>query len=479
MMLEQFSYNYACPLRWRTVSVIEPATQQVLVDLQLANIIDVANAAERSAAAQAGWAALPFNHRAKILRKAAELLKEREELFNSWNIRECGSTMTKAAWELEASYEHLHSAAGLAGQPHGTIIPSSTTGRLNLCTRVPVGVVGVITPWNYPLLLAIRSVAPALALGNSVLLKPAIQGSCCGGLLISQLFRDAGMPEDVFQVLPGEADVGDALVRDTNVNMISFTGSTAVGRSIGSICGGLLKKVALELGGNNAFIVLEDADIETAASHGAWGAFLHQGQICMQAGRHLVHASVMEAYANALASHAKALVAGNPYVDNVHLGPLISDQQYQRVNSIVQASIAQGAVMRAGGPGPGLIYNATVLTGISQNMPAFTEEVFGPVAPILPFDTDDELIQIVNSSPYGLAAGIHTANISRGMSIAARIKTGMVHINDQPVNAEHNVPFGGMGASGSGGRFGGPANAEEFTQSQWVSLSAKPGAYPF
>lgn len=478
-MTEQLDHLYVRPLSGGTVSIMEPATQEILAEVQLSSPADVVESASRAAVAQIEWAAAPFDQRARVLRKAAELLREREELFNRWNIRECGSIPAKAAWELEASYEQLHTAAGLAGQPHGQIIPSAIPGRMNLWARVPIGVVGIITPWNYPLLLAMRSVAPALALGNAVLLKPAIQGTCCGGLLLAQLFKDAGLPEDVFQVLPGEAEVGNALVQDPNVHMISFTGSTAIGRHIGSVCGGLLKKVALELGGNNAFIVLEDADIEVAASHGAWGAFLHQGQICMQAGRHLVHASVVDAYAQALAKHAKALVAGDPNIDQVHLGPLINAQQHQRVDAIVQGSIAQGAVLQAGGPGAGLLYNATVLTGVTSTMPVFTDEIFGPVAPILPFETDDELVQIVNSSPYGLAAGIHTADVARGMSIAGRLKTGMVHINDQPVNAEYNVPFGGMGASGSGGRFGGPANAEEFTQSQWISVTAKPAVYPF
>ncbi|MDH4550791.1 benzaldehyde dehydrogenase [Pseudomonas sp. BN607] len=478
-MTEQLQHLYARPLSGGTVPLMEPATQSVLADLTLATAADVNNSSSRAAVAQRSWAAAPFDQRAKVLRKAAELLSDRQALFNSWNVRECGSITAKAAWELEASCEQLYLAAGLAAQPHGQIIPSAIPGRLNLWTRIPIGVVGVITPWNYPLLLAMRSIAPALALGNAVLLKPAIQGSVCGGLLLAELFKDAGLPDSVFQVLPGEAEAGEALVNDPNVHMISFTGSTAIGRRIGSVCGGLLKKVALELGGNNAFVVLQDADIEAAASHGAWGAFLHQGQICMQAGRHLVHASVADAYAQALTRHAEALLSGDPNVDQVHLGPLINAHQHQRVDALVQDSIAQGAVLQAGGPGPGLLYNATVLTGVSPDMPVFTDEVFGPVAPIMPFETDDELVTLINSSPYGLAAGIHTADMARGMSIAARLHTGMVHINDQTVNAEYNVPFGGMGASGNGGRFGGSVNAEEFTQSQWVSVAATPAIYPF
>lgn len=478
-MTERLEHLYAFRLNGPRVPLVEPATQRPLAELQLASAGDVRSAASRAAAGQVSWAALSFDQRARILRRAAELLNERAELFNRWNVRECGSIQPKAEWELSASYEQLHAAASLCGQPHGHVIPSATPGRLNLWTRVPMGVVGVIAPWNYPLLLAIRSVAPALALGNAVVLKPALQGSCCGGLLLAELFKDAGLPEGVFQVLPGEAEVGDALVRDPDIHMISFTGSTRVGRHIGQVCGGLLKKVALELGGNNAFIVLDDADIEAAASHGAWGAFLHQGQICMQAGRHLVHESVAEAYGQALASRAKALVAGNPYTSQVHLGPLINAAQHQRVEAIVQASIAQGARLMAGGAGNDWYYNATVLGGVTAEMPVFSEEVFGPVAPIATFASDQQLVEMVNASAYGLAAGIHTADMARGLVIAKQLKTGMVHVNDQTVNAEFNVPFGGMGASGNGGRFGGPVNADEFTQSQWISLAGQPASYPF
>lgn len=478
-MSMRLDHLYTFALHGPSVALMEPATQQPLAELQLATVADVQAAAVRATAAQVQWAVLPFDQRACILRRAAELLYARADLFNRWNVRECGSTLPKAEWELNASYEQLHAAAALSSQPHGQVIPSAIAGRINLWTRVPMGVVGVIAPWNYPLLLAMRSVAPALALGNAVLLKPAVQGACCGGLLLAALFRDAGLPEGVFQVLPGEAEVGDALVRDPNVNMISFTGSTAVGRHIGQVCGGLLKKVALELGGNNAFIVLADADIEAAAAHGAWGAFLHQGQICMQAGRHLVHESVAVAYGEALARRAKALVAGDPNTDPVHLGPLISAAQHQRVEALVQASISQGATLLAGGAGSDLYYHATVLGNVSAQMPVFTEEVFGPVAPIVTFANDDQLVQLVNASAYGLAAGIHTADLAHGLALAAQLKTGMVHINDQTVNAEFNVPFGGMGASGNGGRFGGPVNAEEFTQSQWVSLASQPASYPF
>ncbi len=263
------------------------------------------------------------------------------------------------------------------------------------------------------------------------------------------------------------------------VNMISFTGSTAVGRSIGSTCGQMLKKCILELGGNNALVVLEDADLDAASSSGAWGSFLHQGQICMQAGRHLVHRSVADRYAQLLSARAQALHVGDPHAGPAHLGPLINDRQAERVQKVVEDAVRSGAQVAAGGRREGRFFWPTVLTGVSPTMSAFTDEIFGPVAPITVFDTDEEAVALVNSSPYGLTAAVHTRNIPRGVSLAQRIKSGMVHVNDQTVNNEFHVPFGGMGASSNGGRFGGPANLDEFTQTQWVSVMETPIAYPF
>lgn len=462
-----------------TAAVLEPATGAVLGKIGMASIADVDRAAQSARSARAAWAATPFDQRAAIMREAARLLKERAAEINYWNVRECGSIGPKAEWELGATYEQILMAAALPMQSNGQMFPSAMPGRTNLWRRVPIGTVGVIAPWNFPLLLAMRSVAPALALGNAVLLKPDTQSAVTGGLLIAQIFADAGLPTGVLHVLPGGPATGDAVVRHPAVDMISFTGSTAVGRQIGEVCGGLLKKVALELGGNNAIVVLDDADIDAASSCGAWGAFLHQGQICMQAGRHLVHRSVAGAYARRLAQRAEALHVGNPHAGPAHQGPVINAKQRDRIDHIVQASVAQGAQVLTGGTYEGLFYRPTVLTEVLPAMPAFNEEIFGPVAPITVFDTDEEAAALVNASAYGLAAAIHSSNISRSMALANLLHTGMIHINDQTVNNEFHVPFGGMGASGNGGRFGGPANLDEFTQSQWISVIDKAIVYPF
>lgn len=460
-------------------AVVEPATQQVLAHVGIGSAQDVDLAVQIAIEAQRAWAATPFDRRARIMRDAARLVEERAAEFNLWNIRECGSASAKAEWELGATCEQILMAAALPMQPDGMSFPSAMPGRRNLWRQVPIGVIGVIAPWNFPLLLAMRSVAPALALGNAVILKPDQQSAICGGMLIAKAFEDAGLPPGVLHVIPGGPATGDALVKHPDVGMISFTGSTAVGRMIGQTCGYMLKKVALELGGNNAIIVLDDADLDAASSSGAWGAFLHQGQICMQAGRHLVHRSVASQYAEKLAARAEKLQVGDPHAGQVHLGPLINRKQCDRVDAIVQDSLRAGARALTGATYENLFYRPTVLVDVTPDMAAFNEELFGPVAPVTTFDDDDEAVELVNRSAYGLCAAIHTRSISRGIAFSQRLKTGMVHINDQTINNEFHVPFGGMGSSGNGGRFGGPANVHEFTQSQWLSVMDQPIIYPF
>jgi benzaldehyde dehydrogenase (NAD) len=469
---------------WQTgdgeqVDVREPATDEVISQLKSATPADVGRAATIAKAVQKRWVEVPFDQKAEILRKAAALLKERADEINGWNTRECGSIGPKADWELQATYEQAQMAAALPMQPNGEIFPSNMPGKRNYWKRVPIGTVGVIAPWNFPILLSMRSVFPALALGNCVILKPDPKSAICGGALMAQILEDAGLPEGVFHVLPGGPEVGEALVQHPLVKMISFTGSTAVGKKIGETCGRMLKKAALELGGNNAQVVLEDADLDIASSCGAWGSFLHQGQICMQTGRHLVHRSVADEYIERLANRAKTLVCGNPWQDQVHLGPLINETQARRVEDIVNRSVEMGARLVAGGTRNGNYFEATVIADVTPDMPVFSEEVFGPVAPVMAFDSDAGACELVNESPYGLAAAIHSRSTERALKIAGQIQVGMVHINDQTVNNEFQVPFGGMGASGNSGRFGGPANIDEFTTSQWVSVMEEGIQYPF
>ncbi|HEU5326215.1 MAG TPA: aldehyde dehydrogenase family protein, partial [Candidatus Limnocylindria bacterium] len=259
---------------------------------------------------------------------------------------------------------------------------------------------------------------------------------------------------------------------------VSFTGSTEVGRHVGSLAGGLLKKVSLELGGNNAFIVCDDADLDAAASAGAYSSFQFQGQVCFAVGRHIVHRSVVDEYVSLLSERARRLRTGDPYREDVDLGPIVNEQQLARVDGIVRRSVEGGARVAEGGTHEGLFYRPTVLADVTTDLPAWTDEIFGPVAPVVTFETDDEAIALANSSQYGLAGGVYSRSISRGLSIANRVRAGMVHVNDQTINDEAIIPFGGMGLSGNGGRFGGEANYETFTEWQWITIRDEPKSFP-
>lgn len=459
------------------LDVIEPATGAVITRIGNASAEDVRHAAAEARAAQPSWTATPYEKRAAILRKAARLLEDNQEELIPWIARETGGIPAKAGFEIHMVAEILYRSAAMCTEPQGLVLPSDP-GRISLARRVPRGVIGVISPFNFPLILSCRAVAPALATGNAVVLKPDPRTPLTGGFIIARIFEEAGLPKGVLQVLPGGAEAGEAVCTDPNIAMVAFTGSSHVGRRIGELAGKHLKKVQLELGGKNAVIVLEDADLDAAASAIAFGAWFHQGQICMTTGRVLAQDQIVARLAEKLVAKAKHLPVGDP-LGQVALGPIISRAQVERIHSIVKDTVAAGAALAAGGTFDGPFYRPTVLTGVKPGMRAFDEEIFGPVAAITSFGSDDEAVELANRSEYGLSAGVFSADVGRAIAVGNRLNTGLLHINDQTVADEPHIPFGGTGASGNGTRIGGPANWEEFTHWQWMTIKDKPNAYPF
>ncbi|PPU38715.1 benzaldehyde dehydrogenase [Xanthomonas arboricola] len=457
--------------------VVEPATGQVLGRLGLANAAQIGVSAAAARAAQQAWAAAPYEARALVLRKAAQLAEQYTPQIVEWLVRESGSTQPKAGFETTITVKSLHEAAALPSRATGEVLPS-TPGRLSLARRKPLGVVGVISPFNFPLYLAMRAVAPALALGNAVVLKPDPRTAVCGGLVIARLFELAGLPAGVLHVLPGDGAAGAALTADPNVAMIQFTGSTAAGRKVGEAAGKHLKKVSLELGGKNSLIVLDDADLDLAIANTTWGVYLHQGQICMSSGRVLVQRGIYDAFLARLVAKAKSMVVGDPATAQVHLGPLINAAQRDHVARAVADARAAGATVEAGGDYEGLFFKPTVLSGVDRGNPAFNEEIFGPVAVVVPFDTDEDAIALANDTEYGLSMAVLSSDVGRALKLGEQLRTGLLHINDQTVNDEVINPFGGVGASGNGTSIGGPANWEEFTQWQWLTVKGQAPAYP-
>jgi benzaldehyde dehydrogenase (NAD) len=459
--------------------VIEKATGAELGRIGFASAGDVAAAAKSAKAAQVAWAALPAPHRGDVIRRFSELVLKHADEIADMIVRETGSIRPKGQWEVHMTAREVLEAAALASQPGGVLAASAEVGRQSVARRIPIGVVGIITPWNSPFLLASRAVAPALTMGNAVILKPDPQSPICGGVFFAQLLEEAGLPKGLFHVLPGGAETGDALVRDPLVNMISFTGSTKVGRQIGGIAGEMLKRVSLELGGNNPFIVLDDANIEAATSAGAWGSFFHQGQICLTTGRHLVHERIVDRYVEALATRANKLIVGDPAAGDVHLGPIVNERQAAGVDRIVAGSLAKGATLVAGGLRDGLFYRPSVITGVVPGMSLFDEEIFGPVAAITTFSDDEEAIALANLSEYGLSAAIVTPDLARAQRIADRLHSGIIHINDQTVLHEVYGPIGGVGVSGNGFNHSTLTNADQFTEWQWVTTRQEVPSYPY
>ena len=461
-----------------TAASVEPATGDTLGTYGVASVEDVHEAAAVAAAAQKEWAARKPEERAAVLRRAGALWEEHAEEIQSWIVRESGGIGLKAGLETHIAANECFEAAALPSLPAGDVL-TSNEDRWSFARRRPVGVVSVIAPFNFPLILSIRAVAPALALGNAVLLKPDPRTAVCGGVSLMRIFEEAGLPAGLLSLLPGGADIGAAVVEAPEVRVISFTGSTAAGRKIGESAARNLKRAHLELGGNNAMIVLPGADLAKAASAAAFGSFMHQGQICMTTGRHIVHEDIYEDYVAALAEKAKNLPVGDPKTGTVALGPIIDENQLKRIDSIVQDAVAAGARLAAGGTNNGPFYSPTVLADLDPENTAWKDEIFGPVAPVIKFSTIDEAVELANANEYGLSLSI-LGDVGLAMQVADRVDSGKVHINEQTVSDEANSPFGGTKNSGNGSRIGGhQANMESFTETQWLTVRPEIANYPF
>ncbi|HEX6998010.1 MAG TPA: aldehyde dehydrogenase family protein [Gammaproteobacteria bacterium] len=460
--------------------VYNPATGEVCATVADASRADARKAIEAAREAQPGWAALPHSERARLLSKAADVLESRQKEFQEMLIDEGGAWLGKTMFETGYSVGVYRAAAAAAYQMNGEILPSDL-GKLSLVVREPLGVVSVISPWNFPLILSSRGFAPALAVGNTVILKPSEETPISGGLLIAEVLEEAGFPKGVFNVVTCSRDhvqeVGDELIEHPAVRGVSFTGSTAVGRQVAAKAGGLLKKACLELGGKDALIVLDDADIEKAVNAATFGAFMHQGQICMAVERVIVHRKVVDEFTQKFAANTKKLKVGNPREMANCIGPVINQKQLAKIREQVDEAVAKGAKLLAGGGNQGLFFEPTVLADVTTDMKVWREETFGPVAPVVAADDVDHAVALANDSDYGLSAGIITEDEERGLEIARRLRTGMAHLNDSSVHDEPHVPFGGIGASGLG-RHGGRAGIETFTELRWITLERGGRHYP-
>ncbi len=459
----------------------DPFTDMVLVRIPLADERDLDDAFRAAADAQPAWAESSPGERSDVLRQAAAIMEVRRDEIVGWLIRESGSTRMKAQIEWASAHALMLHAASAPYMVQGRILPSDILGKENRVYRTPVGVVGVISPWNFPLHLSNRSVAPALAVGNAVVVKPASDTPVTGGLLLAKIFEEAGLPPGVFSVVVGSGHViGDAFVRHGVPRVISFTGSTSVGRQVGELAvkSPLLKKVALELGGNNPFLVLDDADLDSAVNAAVFGKFIHQGQICMITNRIIVDAILYDRFVKQFTERVRHLKCGDPNDADTVIGPLINSVQLKGLLTRIQKASSEGARQTLGGDPQGLVLPPHVFADVRPDMKVAREEMFGPVASIMQASGDEEALRMANDTEYGLSSAVFTGNIERGVRMAQKMKAGMTHINDSPVNDLPNCPFGGEKNSGLG-RFGGEWIVDEFTTDHWVSVQQTPRHYPF
>jgi aldehyde dehydrogenase (NAD+) len=415
-----------------------------------------------------------------MIAMADEFAKRQNDVVEALKA-EAGGWFGKGMFESGYVSEVFHAAAATTYAPIGEVMPSEHM-KLSIASRRPIGVVTVISPWNFPSLLSSRGFAFPMAAGNTIVLKPSEETPYTGGLIFAEIAEAVGLPPGVLNVVTCSREniqaVGNELTENPLVKGISFTGSTTVGRQIAAKAGAHLKKACVELGGKDALIICDDADMERAVGAANFGSFMHQGQICMSVEKVLVHQKIYTEFLSSFVKRAGALKVGDPSEDNTNvIGPLINDKQVSNVASQLEDAIAKGAKVALGGNIQGRFVEPTILTGVTPDMLVYQNETFGPVVPVIPFQSDEQAVAIANDTEYGLSSGVITRDEQRGLAIASALDTGMCHINCSSVNDEPHIPFGGSKSSGVG-RHGGRWSTETFTETRWITLDRGGRPYP-
>ncbi|WP_309500418.1 aldehyde dehydrogenase family protein [Streptomyces shenzhenensis] len=470
------------PLSGATYPDHDPWTGTVLATVAAGDAEDTRRAVDAAQAASTAWAdALP-GERQRILLRAGDVMERRREEIMRLLAQETGCGRHYAEIQVDFSAALLRQAAGLAYTAVGQVLPSDLPGTRALAVRQPVGVVAAIAPWNASLVLSGRGIVGPIALGNTVVLKPSEESPVTGGALWAEVFAEAGLPPGVLNVIthaPGDAGaVADALISHPAVRRVNFTGSTPTGRRLAETAGRHLKRVVLQLSGQNPLIVLADADLPYAVDAAVYGAFVQQGQVCMCARRIYVERPVAEEFTRLFTQKAATLPTGDPHDPRTVIGPAINKWSLSLLDRRVEEAVSMGARLLTGGRAEPPCYPATVLTDVPDEAELAFDETFGPVVMLETVDSADEAVARANASRYGLSAGVLTGDAHRGLEIARRLEAGIVHVNDQPVNDEPHMPFGGMKDSGWG-RFGTGFAVEEFTETRWITLRGEPRGFPF
>lgn len=456
----------------KMIQNLNPYTQDTIFTLQAASTADVdaAYAAADKAFQQGAIKSVELIQ--QILQKLQQVIQARQDEIIDWLILESGSTRFKAGLEVGAALSIIQESQKFPEQIKTEQLESKDPQRKSLVLRKPLGVIGIISPWNFPFHLSMRSVATAIACGNSAVLKPASDTPVTGGTLLGKLFEEAGLPAGVLNVVSGAgSEIGDYFVEHPIPKMISFTGSTEVGQEVGSkaLASPRIKRLALELGGNAPLVILDDADLDLAVELTIMGRFIHQGQICMSTNRVIVDASIHDAYVEKLLERVKTVAVGDPNLEETIIGPIINQSQVKKHQQIIQSAKEQGAeLVYEGGIEGNLVY-PHIFTGVAPESPLAQEESFGPILPILKAHDEAHALKLANDTRFGLSSAVCTSNIERGVHFTEQLDIGMTHINSISVADQANAPFGGEKNSGLG-RFNGRWIFEEFTRTHWLTV---------
>ncbi len=460
------------------IDVINPASRRPFSKVLMARPEHMTSAIDAAYAAKDIWGRTLAAERELILQRAADVLEGARQEVVDLLIDEAGSTFGKAQFEVSFTVNMLRAVSGEARRIQGNVMPADVPGMMSIAIRRPLGVVAGIAPFNFPLILATKKVCLAIAAGNTFVLKPSEETSLVG-LKIAEIFQKAGLPPGVLNVVPGDGPtVGPVLLTDPRVRLVSFTGSTAVGKMIAVECAKHGKKVILELGGKSPLIVLKDADLDYAVATACFGIFIHQGQICMAGSRIIVEAPIYEAFLERFVAKAKTLKVGDPRDPHTVIGPLIRSSQCGLIDGKIKESVAVGARVLLGGTHEGNFYHPTVIADVKPGMAAFRDELFGPVAAVVRAQDADHALKLANDTAYGLSSAVLTNDLQLAMKFALELEAGMVHINGPTVHDEATVPFGGVKDSGNG-REGGHWSMDELTETKWITIQLGRRQYPF
>ncbi|HLR68280.1 MAG TPA: aldehyde dehydrogenase family protein [Virgibacillus sp.] len=464
----------------RSVKNVNPYDDSLIAEIKLASKSQLKEAFEYAKEAQKAWGKSSAEERSRVVQSVVDYLNEHKDEIVQLISRETGGSILKGNIEHQLAVEVVEEALNYTDKiDEVEEVPGGPEGKVNKIYRKPIGVVSTISPFNFPLNLSLRSIIPAIALGSSVVHKPGADVGIIAGVVIAKAFEHAGLPKGVFNmILTDSKEVGDEMFENPIPELISFTGSTAVGRHIGSIAGYHLKGLALELGGNNPFVVLSDADVDAAVNAAVFGTFIHQGQICMCINRIIVHKDLYETFIEKFTDKVKGLPYGDTADPNTIIGPLINQKQLKKAEEFIENAKSTGARVVLEGKLHGNVMSPSIFADVDNDSDIAQTEIFGPTALVLKASGDDEAMEMAGETEHGLTSAIFTSDLEKGEQLGVALDTGMTHINDQTVNDAPNIPFGGTKGSGVG-RFGNPWIVDEFTKMKWVSVQKKERVFPF